>query len=389
MAITLTARATRLAPALLLASAIAGCGSSDAAVAPASTPTDSGATPVDSGAGAGALIDLVAIPAGEFVMGDHTGFVDPKHPSDELPLHAVSLRAFELARTETTCAQFLPFLHDALAAGQVTVADTRVVATADATTYLDTSAATAPSCITWDGSRFGVAPGREAHPISAVRWAGAAAYCNWYGAKLGLQPCYDLAAATTDATRTCVRLPTEAEWEYAGRGGLQSPYGNYPWGDATDDARVNWVGSNDPWEQGPQPLTTPVGFFDGSLRQRADYVWPSAMETYQTLDGRNGYGLYDMAGNVWEWVNDWYGRAYYEVSPAADPMGPAAGDPMPDGVAYHGLRGGSYFNSTVYRGDHERVSNRDPAYFRGKYLGVDDPNGPWFHIGFRVALQQR
>jgi formylglycine-generating enzyme required for sulfatase activity len=240
------------------------------------------------------------------------------------------------------------------------------------------------------GKTLADSPGRldEQHPISGVRWLGAAAFCNWYGAQLGLTPCYTLPGGATDWTARCIRLPTEAEWECAGRGGLQSPYANYPWGDQTDDARVNWIGSNDPWEQGPVPQTTPVGFFDGSLRKKSDHAWPGAMESYQTLDGRNGYGLFDMAGNVWELVNDWYARDYYAKSPAKDPPGPEAGDPMPDGLPYRNLRGGSFFNFTVTRGDHERVSNRDPSYFRGKYLGVDDPNGPWFHIGFRVVMQR-
>lgn len=333
------------------------------------------------------LIELVAIPAGSFDMGDHNGYNDPKHSSDELPLHTVTLSAFSIAKSETTCTQYLAYLNSALKTGEIEVKDTAVVAKNGGDIYCDTSTATAPNCITWDGKSFGIVKGKEQHPMSGVRWIGAIAFSNWYSAQLGLKPCYTLADGSVNWTEKCVRLPTEAEWEYAGRGGQYDPYRAYPWGDETDDARVNWVGSNDPWEKGPQPLTTPVCFFDGSLRQRADYDWPDTVETYQTLDGQNGFGLCDMAGNVWEWVNDWYGKNYYFVSPEKDPTGAAAGDLMPDGLAYRNLRGGSFFNSTLYRGDHERVSNRDPAYFRGKYLDKDDPNGPWFHIGFRVVLQ--
>jgi formylglycine-generating enzyme required for sulfatase activity len=254
---------------------------------------------------------------------------------------------------------------------------------------LETASAEAPSCIAWDGAHFSVVPGRERHPMSTVRWLGAAAYCNWYSVRLGLALCYSLPAGAVDWTKTCVRLPTEAEWEYAAWGGLTDPYAAYPWGDETDPARVNWVTSGDPWEQGPEPASTPAAFYDGSLRHKTDFGWPAAVESYQTLDGKNGYGLYDVAGNVWEWVNDWYARDYYAVSPGQDPKGPEAGDLMPDGLPYRGIRGGSFFNMTKTPGDHERVSNRDPAYFRGKYLGKDDPDGPYFHIGFRIALQQR
>ncbi len=344
---------------------------------------------VEVGDAGAASIELVDIPAGDFVMGDHTGFVDPKHPSDELPLHTVSLSAFQIARSHTTCAQYLPFLAEQLAAGKIQVKAGGLITTSDGTELGETSDAQAPTCFTFSGGHFGIVAGRENHPATGVRWLAAAMFANWYGEKLGLKGCYTLPAGTTDGSGRCFRLPTEAEWEYAGRGGQKTPYYNYPWGDTNEENRANEVGSNDPWEQGPAPNTTPACFFDGSLRKKADFAWPAAVDSYQTLDGRNAYGLCDMAGNAWEWVNDWYSKDYYSSSPAKDPPGPAAGDPMPDGKPYRNLRGGSFLNSTLYRGDHERVSNRDPGYFRGKYQTMDDPNGPWFHIGFRVVLQTR
>jgi hypothetical protein len=93
-----------------------------------------------------------------------------------------------------------------------------------------------------------------------------------------------------------------------------------------------------------------------------------------------------MAGNVWEFVNDWYGNNYYSVSPYDNPKGPTSGFIMPDGKAYHGMRGGNWYNGykqttdTVNDG-HSRVANRNPSYYRGP----QDPYHPWYHVGFRVA----
>ena len=126
------------------------------------------------------------------------------------------------------------------------------------------------------------------------------------------------------------------------------------------------------------PYTTPVGFYDGRAHFKTDFNWPGSASTYQTRDGSNGYGLYDMAGNVWEWTNDWYHSDYYGVSPRYDPQGPTMGKPMPDGKIYHVLRSGNWYNGPQ---GHSRVSNRNPAHFRGP----QDPYHPWYHIGFRIA----
>ncbi|MCB1127552.1 MAG: SUMF1/EgtB/PvdO family nonheme iron enzyme, partial [Verrucomicrobiae bacterium] len=175
------------------------------------------------------------------------------------------------------------------------------------------------------------------------------------------------------------RLPTEAEWECAARGGLQNPYRNFPCGDEPDATKANWPESKNPFRAGPMPWTTPVGFFNGQLHRKSDFGWPGAQETFQTGNGANGYGLYDMTGNVWQFINDWYGRDYYAYSPTDNPPGPASGSMMPDGKPYRGMRGGNWYNGL---NGHGRVSNRNPSYFRGP----QDPNHPYYHIGFRVVL---
>ena len=127
------------------------------------------------------------------------------------------------------------------------------------------------------------------YPMVRLDWDDASAYARWAGK----------------------RLPTEAEWEYACRGRLVSK--RYPWGDnwdaARDYANYSGTGGKDKWD-----LCSPVGSFKP-----------------------NGYGLYDMVGNVWEWCADWYDKDYYESSPASNPTGPNTGE-------IRVLRGGSWNN---------------------------------------------
>ena len=331
--------------------------------------------------------ELLAIPAGSFSMGDHSGLggEDPKHPSDELPLHDVQIAAFAMGRFEVTNARFVAFLHALSDQGGIDIVDGTVVGKQNAKVYADLSSAAGTfSRIAWDGVAFSVEAGKAQHPVTDIRWDGAIAYCNWLSQKYGFAPLCDVKAGTCDLGAHGFRLPTEAEWEYAGRGGQQAPYRDFPWGDDrnADGTLANWQDSLDPFEAGPIPWTTPVGFYDGKLHQKAEFGWPGSQDSYQTRDGSNGYGLHDMSGNAWELVYDWYANTYYAQSPAANPPGPTAGQPMPDAKPYRGMRGGNWYNGKEFFG-HGRVSNRNPSYFRGP----QDPNHPWYHVGFRVVLK--
>lgn len=232
---------------------------------------------------------MVRIPAGTFRMGTRDG------PSRETPVHDVEIGAFFIDRTEVTVRDFAHFVK---ATGYATEAET-----IGWSAVFDPARQswTAVSGATWrhpDGSTRPPVPDDE--PVTQVSWNDAQAYAKWAGK----------------------RLPTEAEWEYAARGGAdQAPY---VWGyHLRPGGRpvANW------W-QGPFPQhdngedgfngRAPVGRFSP-----------------------NGFDLLDMAGNVWEWCADWYGEDFYSRSPRRAPTGPASG-------TERALRGGSWMCSEHY-----------------------------------------
>jgi len=302
---------------------------------------------------------MALIPAGAFAMGDHHGFVDPQHPSDEAPIHTVRLDAFYIGVNDVTTAEYVDFLNAALSQTHITVRDGGVYLAGGNDLLAETRAMSKYSRIGWDGTTFTVLDQKKTHPVVCIRWAGAAAYANWKSETASLPIVYDTTTWSANFNVSGYRLPTEAEWEYAARGGLQNPYRNFPWGDDADAAKANWPESQTAFHRGPEPWTTPVGTF-----------------------APNGYGLFDMSGNVWQLVNDWYDRDYYAYSPADNPPGPERGSLMPDGQPYRGMRGGNWYNGDASDPGHGRVSNRNPSYFRGP----QDPNHPYYHVGFRLAL---
>jgi len=222
---------------------------------------------------------MAAIPAATFQMGSDSG------ESDESPVHPVSLKAFWMDEHEVTNAMYKK--------------------------CVDAGVCQPPFSLSYYGSN-------PNFPVVYVNWYGAKAYCAWAGA----------------------RLPTEAEWEYAARGGL--PQQSYPWGDAS-------------------PSCAP-GADNGAQYGGCSPSSPVKVKTFP----HNGYGLYDMAGNVWEWVADWYDKGYYSVSPASNPPGPDSGDAKV-------LRGGSWNN--YYLLFDLRVSRRNS----------DSPGYTSSLIGFRCA----
>ena len=272
--------------------------------------------------------EMVLVPAGEFSMGSDTeeidrllqGRTDVKREvfNDEIPRHRVSLDGFYIDTYEVTNAHFQQFVQ---ATGHRTHAER------EGAGYVNKGATFA--LVNGANWRAPQGPGSslaslEQHPVVQVSQEDAKAYCSWAGK----------------------RLPTEAEWEKAARG---TDGQLYPWGNQFDGTRANFCDTNcqttltDRAANDGSRYTAPVGSYEG---------------------GKSPYGVYDMTGNVWEWVADWHDENYYKSSPARNPQGPASGDQAV-------LRGGGWGNVALS----VRASNRSRSAPAHRY---DD-------IGFRCA----
>jgi formylglycine-generating enzyme required for sulfatase activity len=230
---------------------------------------------------------MALIPEGPFPRGSAAGQGDP----DEQPQRSIALAAFYLDRYEVTNRRYQAFLK--------------------ATNHRVPEHCCDFSYNIWKGTEFPVALAN--HPVANVDWFDAEAYCKWAGK----------------------RLPTEAEWEKAAKGGKRRAF---PWGDTWDRTRANgvayWAGKDFAtleeakawWAEAGSEVITKKGF-QGML------TLPVEALEYGAAPG----GLMHMAGNVWEWVADWYDQAYYAASPDRNPRGPETGE-------FKVTRGGSWLN---------------------------------------------
>jgi formylglycine-generating enzyme len=240
--------------------------------------------------------EMIQISGGSFDMGFDEG------QPDEAPVHKVEISSFEIGKYEITNHQFRVFVK---ATGYKTTAHN------EGTT-------------TWEV--YGP-PGCELYPVVMVTWDDAMEYCNWLSKVTGAN----------------YRLPTEAEWEFAARGGIENRM--YPWGNDLDFAKANCAADKEG-----------IGNLGSAINQM------SSIGSYEP----NGFGLYDIIGNVSEWCYDWYEEDYYTDSPEKNPMGPETGL-----FIYRVTRGGSWTDPFSF----SRVTFRNAATIPYRFPS----------IGFRVV----
>ena len=241
--------------------------------------------------------EMILVPAGEFIMGSDADeiarlAIKQELVEDEMPRHRVSLDTFYIDKYEVTNAHFQQFVHATGYRTQAEREDWGWADTGDAWGKVNGAHWRAPL-----GPGSNIA-GLEQHPVIQVSQEDAKAYCAWAGK----------------------HLPTEAEWEKAARG---TDGRIYPWGDQFDGTRLNFCDAHcqrswqDQASNDGYRYTAPVGHYAGD---------------------QSPYGAYDMAGNVREWVADWYDESYYKHSPTRNPPGPASGEQAV-------LRGGGWVNT--------------------------------------------
>ncbi len=268
--------------------------------------------------------EMVTIPSGV-----NSG-VDPDYGAYSLTNEV----AFKMDKFEVTNDEMVRVMQWAYDQGKITVSASGVTnVSGDAQELLDLDGS---ECrITWSNSVFGMKSAKgSGYPCVEVSWYGAAAYCNYRSELDGKTPCYDLSDWSVDVCATGYRLPSSDEWEYAARGGLSGK--RFPWGDTVTHSNANYY-SHDSYSYDISPTREyHPDYKDGG------YPYTSPSEIFAP----NGYGLHDMAGNVWEWCNTTSGSG-------------------------RGIRGGSWINR---------------AYgLRCGFEYWDDPDDSYGDIGFRTV----
>ena len=366
------------------------------------------------GEGEAARPELAWIPAGTFAMGNSYSNLYPNEGwAHELPVHEVPVSGFFIGRFEFTNEELARTLQWAFTNGLVEV--DRTVTTNGVTNLYGTVRNTegtkrelvnldAAYCqIAFTHGAFAVAAGKENFPAIHVTWHGALAVCNYLSDREGLARAVDFAPAdwAVDIAAEGYRLPTEAEWEKACRGG--TPGTHYPWPDDSvqgtntylwniDPVKANYwdarYGSSltnhpmHPWFNEPI-RTTPAGYYNGAqvvTNLHTNFVLQpgtAGADFGRTNDMANGYGLYDMAGNVYEWCWDYHGTNWYS-DPAAslpDPTGPGAEASF---FTQRVARGGGF---TYYIG----AGLPDPSFQRCSFHTSFPAPFSATYLGFRVA----
>lgn len=268
---------------------------------------------------------MAFIPGGQFTQGDI--FVDIGNLAR--PVHQTVVSPFFIGRNEVTNDEVRAVFQWAYDQGLIEVVENSVRLAGQGEQLMPLN----PSFpeLLFSDDMFSVRTGRGSYPVCYITWFGSVAYCNFLSQMEGREICYNLADWTCDFNKLGYRLPTEAEWEIAARGGHEGT--RFPWSDSNEitHSRANYRSTtNNVYDVSPtrdfhpdyvntRPRSSPVGTF-----------------------APNGYGLYDMCGNVWEWVWDW--SAKYPSAMQYDPVGPDG--PVPEaGIIYRVFRGGSWYTT--------------------------------------------
>ncbi len=289
------------------------------------------------------LVAMVYVEHGSFLMGSDAGH------NDEKPVHKVNVtKSFYISKFELTCAQGVKLLNWAYSKHKVFVGNNttrdgaRWVKTKDnnepknyARKYGILKIDSAGVKIDFKDGKFFVHKGCDNYPLMGINWVGAVTLCNLLSEMEGLEPVYNIAEFLDgfycDFTKNGYRLPTEAEWEFAAKGGIKSKGYLYSGSDNPDD--VAWYRENSGWALHPVGLKKP-----------------------------NELGIYDMSGNAAEICFDVYNSKYYSISVVDDPKGAdnytvkgGNADLEPDTGEYHLRRGGFYMSKTDEIRSSERI----------------------------------